>query len=43
MLIDAKALASLRPGSVVVDLAAETGGNCERSKPGERVVQEGWW
>src|SRR5215470_15199022 len=29
VLIDAKALATLRPGSVVVDLAAETGGNVE--------------
>ena len=38
MLVDAQALATLRPGSVVVDLAAETGGNVEGSKPGERVV-----
>src|SRR5262245_25215747 len=38
VLIDAKALATLRPGSVVVDLAAETGGNVEGSKAGERVV-----
>jgi H+-translocating NAD(P) transhydrogenase subunit alpha len=38
ILVDAKALATLRPGSVVVDLAAETGGNVEGSKPGERVV-----
>ena len=38
VLIDARALATLRPGSVVVDLAVETGGNVEGSKPGERVV-----
>ena len=38
VLLDAKALATLRPGSVVVDLAVETGGNVEGSKPGERVV-----
>ena len=38
VLIDSKALATLRPGSVVVDLAAETGGNVEGSRAGERVV-----
>ena len=38
MLIDSKALATLRPGSVVVDLAAETGGNVEGTQAGERVV-----
>lgn len=29
---------SMRPGSVVVDLAAEQGGNCELTEPGERAV-----
>jgi NAD(P) transhydrogenase subunit alpha len=29
---------SMHPGSVIVDCAAETGGNCELSKPGETVV-----
>jgi NAD(P) transhydrogenase subunit alpha len=38
VLVDAKALATLKPGSVVVDLAAETGGNVEGTKPGERVI-----
>jgi H+-translocating NAD(P) transhydrogenase subunit alpha len=38
VLIDSKALATLRPGSVVVDLAAETGGNVEGTQAGERVV-----
>jgi NAD(P) transhydrogenase subunit alpha len=31
----------MKPGSVVVDLAAEQGGNCEHTKPGEAVVQHG--
>jgi NAD(P) transhydrogenase subunit alpha len=30
----------MRAGSVVVDVAAETGGNCELSRPGETVVHE---
>ena len=31
----------MKPGSVVVDLAAEQGGNCEYTKPGEAVVVHG--
>jgi NAD(P) transhydrogenase subunit alpha len=31
----------MRPGSVIVDLAADTGGNCELTEPGEVVVREG--
>ena len=31
----------MKPGSVVVDLAAEKGGNCELTKPGEVIVHEG--
>ena len=31
----------MQPGSVIVDLAAETGGNCELTKPGETVVENG--
>lgn len=31
----------MRPGAVIVDLAAETGGNCELTKPGETVVVDG--
>ena len=31
----------MRPGSVVVDLAAETGGNCELTQAGETVVENG--
>jgi len=39
-LIPASAVAAMRPGSVIVDLAAETGGNCELTNPGEEVVRE---
>ena len=31
----------MRPGSVIVDLAVESGGNCELSKPGEVVEAHG--
>ena len=31
----------MKPGSVIVDLAAETGGNCELTEAGETVVHEG--
>jgi NAD(P) transhydrogenase subunit alpha len=40
-LIPAAAVAAMRPGSVIVDLAAETGGNCELTAPGEVVEREG--
>jgi NAD(P) transhydrogenase subunit alpha len=40
-LIPAGAVAGMREGSVIVDLAAETGGNCELTAPGEEVVREG--
>lgn len=39
MLIDAKTIAEMRPGSVIVDLAGEQGGNCELSVPGETLVR----
>lgn len=32
---------SMSPGSVIVDLAAERGGNCELTKPGETIVEHG--
>jgi H+-translocating NAD(P) transhydrogenase subunit alpha len=38
-LIDARTVEAMRPGSVIVDLAGEQGGNCELSVPGETVVQ----
>ena len=40
-LITAAGVASMRPGSVIVDLAAETGGNCELTDPGRVIVREG--
>ncbi len=40
-LIPASAVKGMRPGSVIVDLAAEAGGNCELTEPGEEVVREG--
>jgi NAD(P) transhydrogenase subunit alpha len=39
-IIPASAVEAMRPGSVIVDLAAETGGNCELTEPGE-VVERG--
>ena len=40
-LIPTAAVAAMRDGSVIVDLAAEAGGNCELTEPGEEVVREG--
>jgi NAD(P) transhydrogenase subunit alpha len=40
-LIPAAAVNAMRPGSVIVDLAAEAGGNCELTAPGEEVVRDG--
>ncbi|MDN5915746.1 MAG: NAD(P) transhydrogenase subunit alpha [Pseudonocardia sp.] len=37
-LVSAKAVEGMRPGSVIVDLAGETGGNCELTEPGKIVV-----
>jgi len=37
-LVSAAMVASMRPGSVIVDIAAERGGNCELTKPGEIFV-----
>lgn len=39
-LITAEMVASMKPGSVIVDLAAATGGNCEVTKPGELFVTD---
>jgi len=41
ILITNETLGRMRPGSVVVDLAAEGGGNCESTKLGERCVHDG--
>ena len=40
-LITAEAVRAMRAGSVIVDLAAETGGNCELTRPGEEIVDSG--
>ncbi len=40
-LITREMVESMRPGSVIVDLAAETGGNCELTRPGETTVVNG--
>ena len=36
-LVDTEMVESMQPGSVIVDLAAEAGGNCELTEPGETV------
>jgi H+-translocating NAD(P) transhydrogenase subunit alpha len=41
LLITADAVRGMRPGSVIVDLAAEAGGNCELTEPGETMVKDG--
>ncbi len=39
ILVTEEAVRKMKPGSVIVDLAAETGGNCELSEPGETVLR----
>ena len=41
LLVTEDAVARMRPGSVVVDLAAEAGGNCARTEPGRTVTHDG--
>jgi NAD(P) transhydrogenase subunit alpha len=40
-LITAEMVQTMRPGSVIVDMAAEQGGNCELTVPGQAVVRHG--
>jgi NAD(P) transhydrogenase subunit alpha len=40
-LVTAAAVHGMRPGSVIVDLAAETGGNCELTEPGSEIERDG--
>jgi len=40
-LLTAETVRSMKPGSVIVDLGADGGGNCELSKPGQVVVEGG--
>jgi NAD(P) transhydrogenase subunit alpha len=41
VLVTAAMVKDMKPGSVIVDLAAESGGNCELSQPGKTVVEQG--
>jgi H+-translocating NAD(P) transhydrogenase subunit alpha len=41
LLIDRETLGMMKPGSVIVDLAAETGGNCEVTQPDETITVNG--
>lgn len=41
LLVTKEMVEDMKPGSVIVDTAAETGGNCELTKPGETVVIDG--
>ncbi|MQA73318.1 MAG: Re/Si-specific NAD(P)(+) transhydrogenase subunit alpha [Solirubrobacterales bacterium] len=40
VLLTARAVANMAPGSVIVDLAGDSGGNCELTEAGETVVSE---
>ena len=40
-LVTSDAVRAMRAGSVIVDLAADTGGNCELTRPGEEIVESG--
>ncbi len=40
-LIDEETVRAMRPGSVIVDLAAERGGNCALTEPGRQIVKHG--
>jgi NAD(P) transhydrogenase subunit alpha len=41
VLVTKEMVAKMSPGSVIVDLAAERGGNCELTRPGDKVVEHG--
>jgi NAD(P) transhydrogenase subunit alpha len=41
ILVSAEMVQAMRPGSVLVDLAAEQGGNCALTEPGQDVVRHG--
>lgn len=40
-IVSAAMVAGMKPGSVIVDLAAETGGNCELTRPGQTLEADG--
>jgi NAD(P) transhydrogenase subunit alpha len=39
LLVTAQAVENMKPGSVIVDMAGDSGGNCELTEPGETVVK----
>jgi proton-translocating NAD(P)+ transhydrogenase subunit alpha len=41
LLITAEMVKAMKPGSVIVDIAAEQGGNCELTEPGKEIVRDG--
>jgi NAD(P) transhydrogenase subunit alpha len=41
VLITRETVARMRPGAVIIDMAAETGGNCELTQPGKTIVEHG--
>ncbi len=41
LMIPAAAVEDMRPGSIIFDLAAPAGGNCELTKPGQTIVHKG--
>ena len=41
VLVTKEMVANMAPGSVIVDLASERGGNCELTKPGEVIIEHG--
>jgi H+-translocating NAD(P) transhydrogenase subunit alpha len=41
ILVTAEMASAMAPGSVIVDIAAERGGNCELTRPGETVIHQG--
>src|SRR5208337_1204751 len=41
LLVTSEMVARMAPGSVIVDLAAERGGNCELTRPNERIIEHG--
>jgi NAD(P) transhydrogenase subunit alpha len=41
LLVDTAMVEAMRPGAVIIDIAAESGGNCELSRPGEEVMHNG--
>jgi NAD(P) transhydrogenase subunit alpha len=41
VLVTKEMVSGMAPGSVIVDLAAERGGNCELTQPGRKVIEHG--